>query len=297
MKNILKIGLIAFLAVVFINNKAQAQEVKQDTSFTIILDSLRSVYIYADTGKALNRVDKMGRKQGLWEKKYSNGNIRYKGYFRDDKPTGVFKYFYEDNDSLRILAMYSDNGSVAHVHEYYSSGVLASTGKYVNEKKDSVWKIYDDLQRLEEKDQYKNGKKNGKCMTFYANGNVLESKTWHNDVENGKWRQFFDNGDLKLEGTYVNGKLEGPATFYLPGGNVTISGTYHNDVKDGKWIYYNDAGHPIDTVVFHDGKPLPQYRSKFIFTQSQLDSMKQRNLQYEQRQPKQVGEDEDDYGN
>lgn len=295
MKSIIKINLVVLLAVVFMVNKVNAQvQAQQDTAITIILDSLRSVYIYADTGKALNRVDKSGRKQGLWEKKYPNGNIRYRGYFRDDKPTGVFKYFYEDNDSLRILAMYSDNGRIAHVHEYYPSGALAGIGKYVDEKKDSVWKIYDQYQRLEEKDQYVKGKKNGKSIMFYPDGNVLQSKTWRNDIENGKWRQFYPNGDIKLEETYVNGKIEGPATFYNPGGKVTISGNYHNDVKDGKWIYFNDSGHPIDSVIFSNGRPLD--KSKFMFTPAQLDSMKQKNMQYEQ-QMQQRNQDNYDYGN
>ncbi|MGP8214699.1 MAG: toxin-antitoxin system YwqK family antitoxin [Bacteroidia bacterium] len=294
MKNILKICLIALVSIFFMGQKALAQMQPPDTTVIIALDTLRMVYIYADTSKALNRVDKLGHKQGMWEQKYSNGNIRYKGRFKDDKPTGVFKYFYEDNDSLRILAIYSDNGKIARVHEYYPTGALAGTGKYVNQQRDSVWKIFDEAQNLRSKEQYSNGKKEGTTVTFFQDGNVLESKTWHNDIENGKWVQYYDNGEMKLEGTYVNGKMEGPASFYNPDGNLAVKGSYKNDVKDGDWIYYNDEGHAKDTIKYKNGRPLnPEH---FTITPAQEDSMKQRYEEEEQNRPKNIGE-EDDYGN
>lgn len=272
MNKLVKTGFIAFLALIIMCNKAFSQTQPPDSTAIIYLDTLRVVYIYADTSKALNRVDKMGRKQGMWEQKYPNGNIRYKGRFKDDKPTGVFKYFYEANDSLRILAVYSENGKVARVHEYYPSGALASTGKYVNEQKDSIWKIYDYLQKLRQKEQYVNGKKEGKTIIFFPDGNVLESKSWHNGLENGKWQQYFDNGQLKVDGNYINGKLEGLVNYYNADGKLEISGTYKNDVRDGKWTYYDENGQPKDTMSFRNDRPLDP--KKFIVTPAQLDSMK-----------------------
>ncbi len=275
-------------------NRAYAQTQPADSTILIALDTLRIVYIYADTGKAMNRLDKFGRKQGLWEQKFLNGKIRYKGHFFDDKPIGVFKYFYEDNDSLRILAMYSDNGKVSRVHEYYSTGVMASTGKYIDQQKDSIWKVYDDLQNLRAKDQYVKGKKEGKSLLFYPDGNVLESKMWHNDLENGKWQQFFEDGTIKMEAIYVNGKLEGPASFYNDAGKVEISGNYRNDVKDGKWIYYNDDSHAKDSIIYKNGRVLNP--RTFILTQHQLDSMRRSHEEEEQSKPKNIGQD-DDYSN
>src|SRR6201993_3238128 len=138
MKNIVKISFIALFAFLFGGKQAMAQSQRPDTSTVIFLDTLRIVYIHADTGKALNRVDKLGHKQGLWEQKYANGKVRYRGHFKDDKPTGVFKYFYEADDSLRILSIYSDNGRVARVHEYFFSGGLAGGGCDIVQKKGKV---------------------------------------------------------------------------------------------------------------------------------------------------------------
>ncbi|HSY76596.1 MAG TPA: toxin-antitoxin system YwqK family antitoxin [Bacteroidia bacterium] len=294
MKYILKISLIAFFSLFFMGKQALAQSQPPDSTLVIVLDTLRVVYIYADTAKALNRLDKYGKKQGMWEQKFPNGKIRYKGRFKDDKPVGIFKYFYEDNDSLRILAIYSENGKVSRVHEYYYTGAMASSGKYVNQQKDSVWKIYDERQNLREKDQYSMGKKDGKCVTFYPDGNVLESKTWQNDLENGKRVEYYDNGEMRLEESYVNGKVEGPASFYSDEGKLVISGAYKNDVKDGKWIYYNEEGHARDSVMYKNGRLLN--KDKLTITPAQEDSMKRQYQEEKQNSPKQIGEDPD-YGN
>ena len=44
----------------------------------------------------VNQVDSKGRKQGNWEKKYENGNLRFTGQFKNDVPVGTFVYYYEN---------------------------------------------------------------------------------------------------------------------------------------------------------------------------------------------------------
>ena len=44
--------------------------------------------------QSINNVDINGNKQGIWGKTYNNGLIRYKGQFKDNKPQGLFFYYY-----------------------------------------------------------------------------------------------------------------------------------------------------------------------------------------------------------
>lgn len=299
MKNILTYKSFLILAISYwllaISNNTKAQQVNLgDTTIYIALDTLRMVYIHADTGKALNRLDKMGRKQGLWQQKYDNGNIRYKGHFKDDEPYGVFKYYYED-DSLKIIALYSDNGKVARSHEYYESGVMAAMGKYVNQKKDSVWKYFDEVQNLRAKEQYADGKLEGKSVTFYADGNVLESKMWHNNEENGLWQQFYEDGALRMECNYVNGQLNGVENFYDEDGKIIQSGPFLHDKKNGLWTYYYGDGRK-DTATFIQDKPINPGR--FNLSPSKVDSLKKQDeIKDEELQHHDPGGNDDDYGN
>ena len=123
-------------------------QVKNDTLPAYMADSITSVYIYADTGRALNRLDHEGRKQGLWEKKYADGSLRYIGHFWDNEPTGIFKYYYDQGDSLEGLYKYSGDGKVAYAQIFSINGALKAEGKFINQKEDSIWKFYDDMQAI-----------------------------------------------------------------------------------------------------------------------------------------------------
>ena len=42
-----------------------------------------------------NKTDVKGHKQGEWKKYHPNGMLRYVGNFKNDKPVGEFKYYYD----------------------------------------------------------------------------------------------------------------------------------------------------------------------------------------------------------
>ena len=268
----MKLKGLLFIGILLTVAESIHAQVKTDTVPVFLADSINTVYIYADTGTALNRKDSKGRKQGLWEKKYADGHLKYRGHFIDDKPYGVFKNYYDEGDSLEALRVYSGDGQSAYAHLFYTTGALQAEGKYVGEKKDSIWKFYDDLQRMVRKDQFKNGKQEGKSVSFYpADGNVLEIKNWKDDSADGNYQQYYDGGGIMEEGTYVHGERQDTLYIYDMAGIISIKGTYLNDMHEGNWIDYTD-GVPVDTLMYHLGRCLNCY--KYERTQKQLDSLK-----------------------
>jgi antitoxin component YwqK of YwqJK toxin-antitoxin module len=288
--------IIAFCICVVMSVRGFAQV--RDSIPMIIADSLKAVYIYADTGKAMNRVDAQGRKQGLWEKRYPNGKLRYRGHFYNNNPNGVFKYYW-DNDSIQNLVVYSNLGKTAYARMFYENGGVFSMGKFISEKRDSIWLFYDPNLKLFKKEQYINGKKEGKSVVFYSNSNVEETKTWHNDVENGPWLQFYENGQLKLDANYANGKLEGVFKLYSLGvpDDPEAQGTYHSDNREGKWIYRNNSGNGKNTVIYKHDKVIEGGINKF--TPHELDSLKMQNQELQQKlnHPPGIEEDNRNGGN
>lgn len=268
----MKIAIPSVLGILVIASTTLRAQVKTDTLPAFMADSIGAVFIYADTGTALNKIDKQGRKQGLWEKKYKDGHLRYRGHFINNKPVGVFKNYYDEGDSLQSIRVYADDGQSDYAHFFYPTGALAAEGKYVNEKRDSIWKFYDDLQRLVLKEQYKNGEREGKSVAFSPDdGDVLEIKNWKNDTADGPFQQYYDGGGLLEEGTYVKGKMEDSLYIYLLDGKLSRKGYYLNDMHEGKWIDYAD-GVPKDTLIYHRGKCLNCY--KYVPTKKQEDSLK-----------------------
>jgi antitoxin component YwqK of YwqJK toxin-antitoxin module len=200
----------------------------------------------------MNQSDAKG-KQGKWVKKSPAGVVIYEGTFKDDKPTGLFKY-YTDDGKLKAQMIFSDNGTVSRAKLYNPSGALMAQGKYVNEKKDSVWVYYADKGWKINEETYVNGKKNGKSKSFFEDASVSGEITWKDDVKHGPCLEFYGDNTPKLVATYVNGQFHGKATYYYPGKLISAEGNYKNGVKEGVWKHYLQNGMPECQLVYKDGK-------------------------------------------
>ncbi len=207
---------------------------------------------------AQNKTDASGKKQGYWKKKdEKTGSILYEGTFKDDKPTGYFKHYYPGDTARRSVTYYKDGGKVAYTKMYYQlTGKLMAEGKYVNEKKDSIWLYYDDAGVLLSKESFKNGKKEGLCLVYLPDGAIAEEKNFKDDLPDGPWKQYFDGKLLKAEGNYVKGKFDGKVSYYYPGGVAAATGIYKNGCREGVWLYKDKDGKITSKEVWKNCKQL-----------------------------------------
>lgn len=213
-------------------------------SLLIILIIILNIGSYAqtpDSGTAINKKDGKGLKQGTWKKTDKDGRLVYSGSFLNDMPVGHFTY-YDTTGTVKAESDFRENGSKAFTISFYRSGVKMSEGLYINEKRDSLWKFYNEEGILISEEVYRNGKAEGVWKTYYANKSILEELSYHNGIKEGPWNQYYYDGPLKLSATYKNGKLEGLASFFYPNGRVMVSGPYINNLKDGVWMHINDKG-------------------------------------------------------
>ena len=114
--------------------------IKQIILSTSIIISCITVSI-AQNNKEYNQVDEKGNKQGYWEKRYQNGNMQYSGFFKNNKPVGIFKRFDEDGN-LKVELDYPENSHKIFAKFYYPELLLQAEGYYINQQKDSIWNYY-----------------------------------------------------------------------------------------------------------------------------------------------------------
>ena len=93
-----------------------------------------------------------------------------------------------------------------------------------------------------EKEEYKDGKPEGKWTAWYSNGKkYYEVK--HKDGKNeGKWITWWYNGNIHEEGEYKNGKKEGKWVGWYENGNRMNEREFKNDKKCGIWKKWNEDG-------------------------------------------------------
>ena len=202
----------------------------------------------------LNQSDAKG-KQGKWIKKDSENKLIYEGQFKDDKPVGEFKYYY-NTGAIKTVSVFSYKGkdTVVRAKHYYETGKLMGEGKYVNRKKDSAWKYYSETGKLLNEENYVMGKKNGTFKVYDDTGSVIKVENWKNDVKNGEVKEWYGLDVKKMEGMYVNGQLNGQTNYYFPDGSISAAGVFKMGVKDGVWTYGIGGGKDGCKELYKDGK-------------------------------------------
>jgi len=199
-----------------------------------------------------NQKDSQGRKQGFWKVQYPNGSIKYTACFKDDKPIGLLKRYFEDN-SIKAEMIFDAKGK-AKARIYYQDGPLAGEGNYINSFKDSTWNYYSYYTKaLSNRETYVNNKKNGLSISYYPNGKIAEELNWKDNVRNGIWHQYYENGALKTSSEFLNGKRNGTFILYYPDSKIEWKGSYKNDIREGQWVHYDPLGKINSTIEYKNG--------------------------------------------
>jgi antitoxin component YwqK of YwqJK toxin-antitoxin module len=234
----------------------------------------------------INHIDEKGRKQGHWVKVDENKKKIYEGNFVDNIPTGKFVYFY-DNGKPWSVSFFSNNGTVTHTKMYDAAEILTAEGKYVNQKKDSVWKYYNKQGKLISDENYVNGVKTGIERVYYSSGGIVEEKQWKDGKLNGPRKKYFESGKLRYEGQYIDDKVEGYTKFYYSNGTVYAEGLYVNDLKHGKWKYSKQDGTPDRVEEYINGRL--QGEDPNLIPKEQEEKEKEQSKQFETEEPFQEG--------
>ena len=205
-----------------------------------------------------NQTDAKGLKQGYWEKiDTETGKIAYKGTFKDNKPQGIFYYYYKGTDSTRSKSEFRQDGKIAYVTMYHlTTGKPQAKGKYIAEEKDSLWSFYDAKGVLLSSETYLKGKKHGVSKVYFENGTVSEEKTYKNNLLEGTFKQYYDDKKIKADGAYMADQYEGKCRWLYPNGIAAAEGYYEKGVKKGVWIYKMQNAKITDREVWQNGKLL-----------------------------------------
>ncbi|MFK8044201.1 MAG: toxin-antitoxin system YwqK family antitoxin [Crocinitomicaceae bacterium] len=212
-------------------------------------------------GQELNKVDAQNRKQGKWEVFYNNSaEYKYIGEFKDDKPIGIFTYYYYSG-RIKAKVNYKNGGAVTLSEVYHeTSGKIKAQGKYINQKKDSVWTYFDNVGNVKSKESYTNGKLEGQRVIYYepVGGQYIVARFeyYKNGVLDGTFKEYHQNKKLKAEGNYKDGNLNGTIKYYYANGKAERLERYKYAVKHGYWVFYNKDGSQAGTKLFWEGKLL-----------------------------------------
>lgn len=224
------------------------------TFFAVIVMIIAVSNLYSQEG--INNTDSNGLKQGMWIKRFENGNILYEGTFKNDKPVGEFKRYYISGQLISILNYVTTSDSVDATF-YYPNGYLAAKGMYLGKNKTGEWKFYS-----EEKKEaliciefYSANIKHGKSTKYHLNGNKAEELFYNNDKKHGEWIQYYANAVICIRSAYNMGQLNGRFETFYANGVKEITGNYKKGIRTGDWHFFGEDGTLRKTINYINGTP------------------------------------------
>ena len=144
--------VVKFSYFLKINTINTLQNEKQHKKFNF--SSCRfAVFFQAKSQDAPNRKDEKGQKQGHWVKLDDKKKKIYEGDFIDDIPAGKFTYFMI-RVNLGVFGCFQIKGTVTRTKMFDAAGNITAEGKYINQKKDSIWKYYNHEGKLISDEEY-----------------------------------------------------------------------------------------------------------------------------------------------
>ena len=231
----------------------------------IILISISALLLSNLALFAQNKTDNKGQKQGAWSKTYPNGALMYEGTFKDDKPTGLFKHYYESG-KLKIEQNYL-TGDISEVKMYENDGkTIAATGKYIGKLKEGEWRYYLE-NRLTLIENFKDGKKEGVTIVYSKSGMIIEEIPYKEGKITGIRRNFLEDGKIYSEISYKDDLEDGYYKLFEGNEKPVADGFYVAGKKDGEWNFYDEKGKITETLKYQNGfllnnKELKKERSR-----------------------------------
>ncbi len=132
---------------------------------------------------------------------------------------------------------------------------INTEGKYVDNKKEGLWKTYFASGQIKQEITYVNNRPDGYAKIYYENGKVSEEGIWKGNKWVGEYKFYHKNGQVAYDWQYNDGgKREGEQKYFYENGNKMIEGTWANGKESGTIKEYDENGKLKVEKTFNDGK-------------------------------------------
>lgn len=190
---------------------------------------------------------KNNKRNGVSIKYDKNGEVIWKGNFKDNLLDGPFKNYGErwikegmyKNDLIEGEVLSIDKKDGSTIKEFYRNGLLEGEKIYYNPD-GSIDEIY----------EYKKGKLNGTSKKFREEGKIYEVLEWKDDEKNGKYIKYDSEGRIEEMEEYKNGMIDGVAKKFSKGKIISENHYKENRPYGIQKQYYSNE--TIKKEVFYD---------------------------------------------
>lgn len=190
----------------------------------LVTDGIGIYKSFSDDGQVLQSGEiKYGKRVGMWNSFFENGNLSEEGKFENDT--------YYIINSWDLLGTQNVKDGSGIYYAYYSDGVTKlQSGVIKNGQKDGLWTLY-----------------------YEYSGDIFQEENYVNGQQTGIQRSFSESGQILSEGEMIDGSREGEWTWYNNDGTISSSVIFENDKKTGTQTMWSEIGEKTKEEYYEDG--------------------------------------------
>ncbi len=136
----------------------------------------------------------------------------------------------------------------------YKDDQKVEEGKYLDSKKEGLWKEFFANGNVKNKITFKGNRPNGYAIIYHDNGKISEEGLWKGNRWVGNYKLYYENGQVQQEFKFnETGKREGPQKYYYEDGQVMIEGNWAEGKESGILTEYYPTGEKKAEKNFNGG--------------------------------------------
>jgi antitoxin component YwqK of YwqJK toxin-antitoxin module len=125
--------------------------------YNSLKDSIWKYYSYYDHALTARELYDKGKRNGIMEHFYNNGNLSEKIGWKNDRKNGTWEQYY-NNNILKLKGSYADGKLEGEFVVNYNDGKPYLKGKYLNDLRHGKWIFYTEDGLVDMELEYLNGK-------------------------------------------------------------------------------------------------------------------------------------------
>lgn len=221
-------------------------------------------YYYDTTGKSngYGSYDDNGNRDGIYAMYHDNGELKEKGYYKDDTVEGVVEYFYT-NGKLNAKGKFQEGQASGEYLLYNNKGGMTQRKVFIDDNLNGPAEYYYDVGEDTKRYNFvfKENKVQGEFKEYYPHGIEMTISRYTSGEKQGLEKEFYPSGEIAAEYNYVNGLYDGKVKTYFPNGQIQSEGIAKEGLYEGPWKTYYSNGIIEGEFSYDQGKYDGLYKS------------------------------------
>ena len=137
---------------------------------------------------------------------------------------------------------------------YLANDTIGYIGYYKEDAKDSGWKFFNPMGKIQKEENYVKGLKNG-YTRIYSDGKLYDEVEFKGNKKSGRHTHYFSSGRVNFYQEYKDGFFDGDFVAFFEDGKIKQKGRFSHGRCVGEWLLCYPNGTVKEKTIYDSLSP------------------------------------------